>query len=164
VKDGHRTTKADLNAVYLDLEPIERQADSETGGRVSVYNNNRRSGQAKRLEERLVRIKELLVNQGAGRLETLLAEQTSLVCSVLHYWLDKSDGQLYKKNANSNTLLLVVTEDKRMWLLKACYNEMGHCGAYATKRLLQQRFWWPEIEEDIMWYIKTYHLYQIRQR
>jgi len=25
---------------------------------------------------------------------------------------------------------------------------MGHQGTYATGRMLQQHFWWPEIEED----------------
>jgi len=31
-------------------------------------------------------------------------------------------------------------------------------------RILQQCFWWPEIEKDMIWYVKSYHLYQIRQR
>ena len=163
-KDGHHAAKADLSAVYLDLEPIERRADSEARERESEYDDNRRSGQAKRLEERLVRVRELLVNRGASRLETLLAEQASLVHSASYYWLDKSNGRLYKKNADSNTLLLVVAEDERMQLLKACHDEMGYRRAYATRRLLQQRFWWPDMEEDVMWYVKTCHLCQIRQR
>jgi len=30
--------------------------------------------------------------------------------------------------------------------------------------LLQQRFWWPEIEEDAMWYVRTCYMCQVRQR
>jgi len=30
--------------------------------------------------------------------------------------------------------------------------------------LLQQRFWWPEIEEDAVWYVRTCHMCQVRQR
>jgi len=43
-KNGHRAAKADLSAVYLDLELMKRQAELEMGGRESEYNDNRRSG------------------------------------------------------------------------------------------------------------------------
>jgi len=57
-----------------------------------------------------------------------------------------------------------VAEKDRMRLLKSCHDEMGHQGSYATNKLLQQRFWWPEIEEDAMWYVRTYHICQVRQQ
>jgi len=41
---------------------------------------------------------------------------------------------------------------------------MGHWGAYAMGQMLQQCFWWPEIEEDAIWYVKLCHLCQIKQR
>jgi len=31
-------------------------------------------------------------------------------------------------------------------------------------RMLQQHFWWSEIEKDAIWYVKSCHLCQIRQR
>ena len=58
----------------------------------------------------------------------------------------------------------MVVEENRMRLLKLCHDDMGHRGAYATGKLLQQRFWWPGIEEDVIWYVRTCHLCQIRQK
>jgi len=116
------------------------------------------------LEDRLIKVRELLAVRGTGRLKTLSAEQASLVHTSSHYWLDKEDGRLYKKNTENNGLQLVVVEEDRMYLLKSCHNDMGHRGAYATGKLLQQRFWWLGIEEDVIWYVRTCHLYQIRQK
>ena len=110
----------------------------------------------------MIKVRELLAVRGAGRLETLSAEQASLVRTSSHYWLDKEDGRLYKKNTENNGLQLVVVEENRMRLLKSCHDDMGHRGAYATGKLLQQRFWWPGIEEDVIWYVRTCHLCQIR--
>jgi len=94
----------------------------------------------------------------------LSAEQASLVHTFLHYWLDKENSKLYKRNTRNNGLQLVVVKEDRMHLLKSCHNDMGHRGAYSIGKLLQQRFWWPGIEKNIIWYIRTYHLCQIRQK
>jgi len=83
---------------------------------------------------------------------------------VLHYWLDREDGKLYRKNASGENPQLVIGISERMRLFRACHDEIGHWGAYAMGRMLQQCFWWPEIEEDVIWYVKLCHLCQIRQR
>ena len=41
---------------------------------------------------------------------------------------------------------------------------MEHWGAYVIGRMVQQHFWWPEIEENTIWYVKLCHLCQMRQR
>ena len=128
------------------------------------YDDNRRSESAKRLEDRLIKVRELLATRSTRGLETWSVEQASLVRTLSHYWLDKEDGRLYKKNTENNGLQLVVVEENRMRLLKSCHDDMGHRGAYATGKLLQQRFWWPGIEEDVIWYVRTCHLCQIRQK
>jgi len=86
------------------------------------------------------------------------------VWQVLHYWLDKKDRKLYRKNAEGGNPQLFIGIDDQMRLLKACHDQMGHRRAYTMEQTLQQRFWWPEIEEDTIWYVKSYHLCQIRQR
>jgi len=110
------------------------------------------------LENRLIKVRELLAVRDTGRLKTLSAEQAGLVRTSSHYWLDKEDGRLYKKNTENNGLQLVVVKENRMCLLKSCHDNMGHRGAYATGKLLQQRFWWPGIEEDVIWYVRTCHV------
>ena len=103
----------------------------------SDYDDNRRSESAKRIEARLVKIRELLTTRNVGALETLTAKQASLVRSASHYWLDTKDGRLYKKNIGNNSMQLVIEEEERMRLLKACHDNMGHRGAYAIGKLLQ---------------------------
>ena len=145
-------------------ETIEADPENSLETDREEYDDNRRSESAKRLEDRLIKVRKLLAVRGTGRLKTLSAEQASLVRTSSYYWLDKEDGRLYKKNTENNSLQLVVVKEDRICLLKSCHDDMGHRGAYATGKLLQQRFWWPGIEKDVIWYVRTCHLCQIRQK
>ena len=46
-----------------------------------------------------------------------------------------------------------------MYMLQAAHDALGHRGAFTT---IEERFWWPDLEEDI--YIKTCHACQVQQR
>jgi hypothetical protein len=59
--------------------------------------------------------------------------------------------------------LLAAKKEHRMYLMRAVHDALGHWGGFATKSLLEQRFWWLELERDVQWYIKTCHLCQKRQ-
>ena len=48
-------------------------------------------------------------------------------------------------------------------MMTAAHDHNGHRGFFATKMLLTDRFWWPEMEKDISWFIKTCHPCQERQ-
>lgn len=79
-----------------------------------------------------------------------------------NFFTDK-DGRLYRRSVDS-AHKLVVEKGKRMQMLRAAHDALGHRGAYATKQLLVQRFWWPEMERDVNWYVRTCHLCQERQK
>ena len=49
-------------------------------------------------------------------------------------------------------------------MLRSAHDVLGHRGAYATKMLILERFWWPEIDADVRWYVQTCHLCQERQK
>ncbi|KDR65555.1 hypothetical protein GALMADRAFT_81730 [Galerina marginata CBS 339.88] len=49
-------------------------------------------------------------------------------------------------------------------MLTAAHDHVGHRGFYATNQLLIQQFWWPEMEKDVNWFIKTCHVCQERQK
>jgi len=66
----------------------------------------------------------------------MMSEQTSLIEAVLHYWLDKGNRKLYKKNTRNNSLQLVVAKEDRIKILKACHDDIGHRGRYTTEELL----------------------------
>src|ERR1700744_4762844 len=64
------------------------------------------------------------------------------------------DGKLYRRGENSMHKL-VVEKEHRMYMLRAAHDSLGHRGGYATSALIGLRFWWPEFEKDIRWYIGT---------
>jgi Integrase zinc binding domain len=49
-------------------------------------------------------------------------------------------------------------------MLAGAHDSLGHRGFYATKMLIAERFWWPELERDVSWYCKTCQLCQERQK
>src|SRR5215469_18069505 len=51
-----------------------------------------------------------------------------------------------------------------MKILKDAHDSLGHRGFYATKSLIEVWFWWPEMEGDVSWYVKTCHACQLRQK
>ena len=79
-----------------------------------------------------------------------------------YFFLDK-EGRLYRRGQDGKHML-VVDRDHRMYMMRAAHDSIGHRGFFATKDLLQARFWWPELERDVSWYVKTCHLCQIRQK
>ena len=79
-----------------------------------------------------------------------------------HFFLDE-DGRLYRRGDNSQHRL-VVNKINRMYMMKAAHDSLGHRGIYSTKNLLAARFWWPELERDVVWYINSCLPCQERQK
>ena len=59
---------------------------------------------------------------------------------------------------------LVVEKRRRMYMLKASHDSLGHWGFFTTKALIAERFWWLKMERDISWYCKTCQVCQERQK
>jgi len=115
-----------------DEDPGDNSEEEELGN----YDNNRHSDHMKRQEEMLSKIKRYLTTKDLSELEVLTIDQARFVRQMSYYWLDKEDGKLYRKNAGGENFQLVIGIPERMGLLKACYDKMGHQGAYATGRML----------------------------
>ena len=71
--------------------------------------------------------------------------------------------KLYKRDVEGNHKL-VVPKERRTSVMKAAHDSLGHRMFFATKSLLSQRFWWPEMEKDIYQYVRTCHVCQTRQK
>ena len=56
----------------------------------------------------------------------------------------------------------VLFDIDRTRVLCETHNKLGHHGFYPTQRTLADRFWWPSLDKDIAWYLKTCHQCQIR--
>jgi hypothetical protein len=73
-----------------------------------------------------------------------------------------ADDRLWRRDRHG-AHKLVLNKDRRLAALRSCHDEMGHKGFFATRALLLERFWWPHIQEDIKWYVRSCHLCQERQ-
>jgi hypothetical protein len=126
------------------------------------YPENQRTRSGRLQDERLPLLKEWLATPLVRNPILDDREHRNLVRAATHFFLS-GDGRLYKRGLDS-AHKLVVEKDQRMYLIKASHDSLGHRGFYATKTLIGERFWWPEMEKDISWYVKTCHLCQKRQK
>lgn len=88
-------------------------------------------------------------------------EYSSFIKFALQFFPDQ--GRLCKCDS-AGAHKLVLAPNTRIRVLKAYHDEAGHCGVFATRALVSERFWWPWHHYDIAWYIKTCHLCQVRQQ
>ena len=71
----HSSHSSKIGSVKVFTETIEDGTENSLETDREEYNDNRQSENAKRLEDRLVKVRELLATRGIGRLKTLSAEQ-----------------------------------------------------------------------------------------
>jgi len=58
---------------------------------------------------------------------------------------------------------LVVTQDRRLYILSAAHNDAGHHSHFATHAHIALRYWWPFMGNDINWFVHTCHICQTRK-
>jgi hypothetical protein len=74
-----------------------------------------------------------------------------------------SDGErLWRKDPKGNHKV-VVSGERRLFLIASAHDDVGHHGFYATNALLAERYWWPQMAQDISWFVRTCHLCQLRK-
>ena len=126
------------------------------------YPENQRTKAGKAQDDRLPIIKKWLSNPLARIPGFDDREHRNLVISATHFFVTKED-HLYKKGVDG-AHKLVVDRSQRMYLMKASHDSLGHRGFFATKNLVGEHFWWPEMERDISWYCRTCDICQKRQK
>jgi hypothetical protein len=126
------------------------------------YPEDHRTKTGKLQDEQLPLLKERLCNSLVRNPNLDDRTYRRLVRTATHFFMSK-DGRLYKRGLNS-AHKLVVEKDQRMYLMKSSHDSLGHRGFYATKNLISERFWWPEMEKDVSWYVKTCDICQKRQK
>jgi transposase InsO family protein len=58
---------------------------------------------------------------------------------------------------------LYVVPPLRLSIVRNAHDGLGHKGFYSTRRTIADRFWWPSLDSDVKWYVKTCHQCQLRQ-
>ena len=65
----------------------------------------------------------------------------------------------WKQGSGRHQLVMDIKD--RFKILHKAHNDLGHKGIYSMQRLILDQFWWPSVEEDVNWFIKTCHQCQI---
>jgi len=128
VKNGSKTSR-EASAEVTESKGDENDEDSGDNSeeeKLGNYNNNQHSDHTKHQEEMLFKIKRYLMTKDLSELGVMTTDQARFVQQVLHYWLDKEDGKLYRKNASRGNPQLVIGISERMQLLRVCHDKMGH--------------------------------------
>ena len=126
------------------------------------YPEDQRTKSGKMQDDRIPLLKRWLTNPLVHIPDLDERAHRNLVRAASHFFMSE-DGRLYKRGIDS-AHKLVVDQSKRMYLMKASHDSLGHRGFYATKTLISERFWWPEMERDVSWYCKTCDICQKRQK
>ena len=71
-----------------------------------------------------------------------------------------SGNRLWRKDLNRHHQLVLFTPN-HLRTLKATHDELGHKGVYSTRHTIANCFWWPSLNNDVAWYIKTCHQCQL---
>jgi hypothetical protein len=119
-----------------------------------------RSDKAEERDAKIARVRRFLENPSTDRPQDLSDKDFQrFVRMATDFFI--FDGQLWKKDRLGRHKLVVV-EAKRLELIRQAHDDLGHKGIFTVKMRLGERFWWPHLEEDVKWFIRTCHECQIR--
>jgi len=117
-----------------------------------------RSDAAKAEDERILKVKKWLVDlQRPNKLTD--AEFSSFIRYCVEFFVDSN--RLWRKDPQG-AHKIVAPPSKRMSILRNAHDAVGHKGFYATRAHILERFWWPSMQPDVQWFIRTCHLCQLR--
>jgi hypothetical protein len=75
------------------------------------------------------------------------------------------DDRLWKIGSGGQCPRLVITDqEKRTLLLAQVHNEVGHRGRDGTYKLLAERYYWPNLYDDVAYFVRSCNDCQMRSR
>ena len=154
-----RSSRPRSRVAVLALSLTEDGQDLSGGEGALAYANFPRSKAALEAEKRLelVRTWHSDLQRPPGLKD---AEYTTFIRYCTTFFLD--GDKLWRKDRHGAHKLVVSIED-RVRILQSCHDDLGHRGTFATRALVVERFWWPSIEVDIIWYVRSCDICQMRQ-
>jgi len=141
-------------------EPLDNTSTQHNTPQIT-YENVPRSNRANLEDARLLDIREWLENPMVNPPH---AESSEARLRFMRYASNffVFEDKLWRKRA-SGAHQLVIVRALRMRVLESCHNDVGHKGVFATCAHILERFWWPNLSEDVAWFVRTCHPCQLRQ-
>ena len=117
-----------------------------------------RSEKAKQLDLRMETTKAFLMDP---KHDTMLDdhEYKKLIRYASEFFF--LNNRMWKKDRQGRHKL-VVWENDRLGLIQQAHDDLGHKGIFTVRQRLGERFWWPHMDDDVKWFIRTCHECQIR--
>jgi hypothetical protein len=101
-------------------------------------------------DEEIERVKKFL--KTLERPEGLNEKETKSFLRYARQFFLGGGGELYRRGRAGEMHQRVVERGDRARVLRGIHEEMGHRGLFVTRRLLTDRYWWPEVYADVeMW-------------
>jgi len=151
----------ELNTSHLENTPSTHHKPVATVYLSSTPHPNTpipRSDRAKAKDTKLKKIMEFLMNPlQRDRIEA--EELKVLIRKASGFFV--ADGRLWKKDSRAKHKL-VIDEEKQLDLLRQAHDNLSHKGIFTTRTRILEQFWWPYFDDDIRWYLKTCHEYQVQ--
>ncbi|HLH86478.1 MAG TPA: RNase H-like domain-containing protein, partial [Thermoplasmataceae archaeon] len=120
------------------------------------YSVKHRSVEANHLDQVLPKYQEYLKHPDGDTTEGMDRKEKQKFQSSAEKFMVDVSGRLYKKRPEMpDRPQLVVERDKRMYVLHCAHDSLGHKGTFATMDFIQNRFWWPGLEQDVVWYVSS---------
>ncbi|KAJ2912837.1 hypothetical protein MD484_g7576, partial [Candolleomyces efflorescens] len=146
-----------LSASHRPASP-EPAVSTETTASTTDYDLVPRSKSAQEKDGRVADIIHYLTTlkrpNGLNKSELAKFIQYALSFFVL-------EGRLFRKE-RSGRHQLVVPQYRRLELVRQAHDELGHKGVFSVSQRLLARFWWPQLHDDVKWWVRTCHECQIR--
>ena len=87
-------------------------------------------------------------------------EQKRFIKKALQFYV--MNQKLWKRNRHGPPLLVVFEHTKRVALMTAAHESLGHRGEQGTWEHLHNRFYWPHLRMDVKHHVQSCHQCQIR--
>ena len=152
--------KADCFAQYQVFPPPL----TKDWKKANPYIESHRTMLGRKLDNALSDITSYLADPEWRRHQDLRSDYRKFLETQSRHFFVDDEGRLYRRNEETEGQhKLVVFKEKRMWMMSAAHDYLGHKGIYATEKLLKKRFWWPEMENDVTWFVRSCKTCQERQ-
>ena len=117
-----------------------------------------RSDKAVQDDRRLRMIEAFLKDPTASVLKPKI-DQKKFIKSATRFFV--LNNKLWRKDRQGRHKL-VIWPEKRLQLIQQAHDDLGHKGVFTVRQRLGERFWWPHMEDDVKWFVRTCHECQVR--
>ena len=110
-----------------------------TGDKLGEYHESRRTEKARQMDELLGSVRTWLWQPGQQPTDLLGWKWEQFLRYARQFFFDLKRKLHRRREQEKHTF--VVEKDRQMYMMQAAHDALGHGGTFATKALIEERFW-----------------------